>query len=687
MSTVRYSKVTRRLWGDRDFRDLSAPPPSARELWLYLLTCPEQTAVPGIFRAFEGGISDALGWPLEGFREAFSELVAKGFVRADWKAGVVVLPKAFRHNQPESPNHVLGWRSAWEEIPECDLKTEYFHMLKPLVEGLGKAYLEAFRKAFGDPYPETCRYQEQEQEQEQDIEKERGERARRATPVAPESATGVRDRRPNETDDGCHGAAVRGWHATLAQRTGRTITRPTGGELRRLIQIFRDHAPDLSSRIEWATKAAEDFAGSGETTPNVHRFDDWLTRGRRGRAREGRGERARDAARRPGRLALGQALPGHQRQARRVASGWRKARCRMTAHRVNRAPEIRQALSDPTRVLEALGILGDGKQRRRQAGGWLICCPIHADRTPSLSVQAKPEGLLWRCWGCGAAGDVISLVAAVRGTSLRGRGFRDTLVECARLAGLWEIVDELEGRSPSAGTGPRTRFQEHPGPLPHLASPEPQEAPRDYPPASEVSTLWDGCRPVSDDTQVSEYLAQRAIDPDQVEGRDLARVLPFAGGLPAWARCRGGTWREACYRLILPMFDVTGVVRTVRAWRVGGDSDLPKRLPPSGHKASGVVMADSWAAMMLQGTRAPTRVVVAEGEPDFLTWATRVQDARTAVVGIVSGSWTTELSGRFPVGCRVDVRTDHDAAGERYAAEVLSGLRRRCFVYRSSEVV
>lgn len=350
----------------------------------------------------------------------------------------------------------------------------------------------------------------------------------------------------------------------------------------------------------------------------------------------------------------------------------------MNVDRPNRVPEIRAALHDATELLSALGILGDGNARQRQANGWIIRCPIHNDRTPSLSVQETKDGILWKCWGCDAGGDAISLVAAVRGTSLRGPGFRDTLLECARMAGLWRIVDELEGRTP---LDPET-----PAPRPVAATPARPDVPeRSYPPKGELDALWGECGAVADDEAAAAYLGGRAIDPDAVDARGLARTLPARGALPPWARCARGDWREAGYRVVVPMYVPGGEMRSVRAWRVT-DGDGPKRLPPSGCKASGLVMADEWAIAMLRETRAPSRVVVVEGESDFLTWGTRTSDPRTAVLGIVSGSWTAALAERFPVGARVVVRTDHDSAGNRYAADVIGGLKRRCFVFRSKEV-
>lgn len=348
----------------------------------------------------------------------------------------------------------------------------------------------------------------------------------------------------------------------------------------------------------------------------------------------------------------------------------------MNPDRVNHAPAIKRALSDPKRLLEALGLLGAGRNRIRQAGGYIILCPIHNERTPSCSVQVRDGVVLWKCHGCQASGDAISLVAAVRGLSMRGPGFRDVLVEAARIGGLWAIVDDLDGR-PGIANAP---------PCPEAVPPthdEPREALRGYP--DDADALWGVLGDLGSSVEVVSYLVSRAINPELVEASDLARVIPNVGALPPWARYRGQSWRETGHRLIVPMFDVSGSLRSVRAWRIV-DGDSPKRLPPGGHKASELVMADPWALAWLRGQRVPERIVIAEGEPDFMVWATRINDPGTATIGIVSGSWHRALAERFPVGCRVDVRVDHDEAGERYFSEIRSGLMRRTpAVYRSME--
>lgn len=161
----RYSKVSRRMWNDQAFRRLSGPQPNAQTLWVRLLTGPEQTCIPGLFPAWEAGLAQSLGWPLERFRERFRELFQEGLIQADWEAGLVWIPNAIKHNQPANPNMIAHWRDTWVELPECALKAKAYQELKLFLEPLGKPYLQRF---------EACclnrmANQEQEQEQEQDL--------------------------------------------------------------------------------------------------------------------------------------------------------------------------------------------------------------------------------------------------------------------------------------------------------------------------------------------------------------------------------------------------------------------------------------------------------------------------------------------------------------------------------------
>jgi hypothetical protein len=131
----------------------------------------------------------------------------------------------------------------------------------------------------------------------------------------------------------------------------------------------------------------------------------------------------------------------------------------------------------------------------------------------------------------------------------------------------------------------------------------------------------------------------------------------------------------------MPVFDSSGVMRSVRVARIG-DGDGPKRLPPGGHKASELVLADIFGRAMLRGEVKPYRVTIVEGEPDMLSRASVTNDPHGCVLGIVSGSWTRAFAERIPLAARVAIRTHVDEAGERYAQEIESTLRRRAFLSR-----
>lgn len=85
---------------------------------------------------------------------------------------------------------------------------------------------------------------------------------------------------------------------------------------------------------------------------------------------------------------------------------------------------------------------------------------------------------------------------------------------------------------------------------------------------------------------------------------------------------------------------------------------------------------------------APVRAVIVEGEPDFLTWATRFSDADEAppaVFGLTSGGWSPAIASRVPTGATVIIRTHQDPAGAKYAEVVFHTLHGRCAVLREAE--
>jgi len=143
---TRYRKIDVKVWGDERFRRLSSPQPNGQTLWFWLLTNKRTGAIPGLYEVGEAEIAESLGWPLKGFREGFGELFREGLVKADWNARVVWIPNVMKYDPPANPNVVRSWRSAWDEVPDCNLKHEAYSVLKPFVERLG----EGFAKAFGE---------------------------------------------------------------------------------------------------------------------------------------------------------------------------------------------------------------------------------------------------------------------------------------------------------------------------------------------------------------------------------------------------------------------------------------------------------------------------------------------------------------------------------------------------------
>ena len=189
-----YRKVSASIWADEKVRRLTPIQPSGQALFVMLLTGPQTTNIPGVQPVGRAAFAEMLDWEQEAFDEAFEEVFQEGLAVADWKARLVFVPKAIRHNAPQSPNVVKSWASTWARVPECDLKREAWRLIYQELLQVGQPFADAFKAAcplgFSDaegspaspavaspkptpkasrkPSAKTIANQEQEQEQEQE---------------------------------------------------------------------------------------------------------------------------------------------------------------------------------------------------------------------------------------------------------------------------------------------------------------------------------------------------------------------------------------------------------------------------------------------------------------------------------------------------------------------------------------
>lgn len=200
----------------------------------------------------------------------------------------------------------------------------------------------------------------------------------------------------------------------------------------------------------------------------------------------------------------------------------------------------------------------------------------------------------------------------------------------------------------------------------------------------DVGTLWARCEPVTEDAEVSGWLRSRGLDPGAIEMWNLARALPRRAFCPTWTRSRAGTWAVSGHRLLVPLYDVCGVLVSLRARDVTRRAER-KSLAPAGFGTLGAVHACPLARQVLVSGTAPESwsprvVTVTEGEADFLALASAQREGSEqgqAVLAVSSGAWTPELADRVPDGLVVVLATDADDAGERYAEAIARTLRGR----------
>jgi hypothetical protein len=334
-------------------------------------------------------------------------------------------------------------------------------------------------------------------------------------------------------------------------------------------------------------------------------------------------------------------------------------------------------------VLAVAAELGRESQVARGAsGGSVYGCPAcGADRRHSKTgdkrgaVGIERDGKGWRCFQCDASGDALHFVAY----ALHGHRFNE-LADTGKAA-VRDWCCRWLGLDDSSSITPRAKPVSRPvAPPKARAEPEPV-----YPPAGEVTRFWGSCVRVDAVPEVRNWLDSKRIDAGVVADRDLARAIPNGLRLPEWAAIRGVPWGQGGYRLVAPIVDALGAVRSIRARQVFGGS--PKSLAPSGYQSARLLFACGLARQVLATGKVPEwwtdqalRFEIAEGEKKWLMRATLASDANEyapACIAVESGSWQPEHAARIPDGASVFIATDPDETGARYATTIVQSLAPR----------
>ena len=312
-------------------------------------------------------------------------------------------------------------------------------------------------------------------------------------------------------------------------------------------------------------------------------------------------------------------------------------------------------------------------------------CPSCGEDRRSRS-DARPGAIFvvngnkgWKCGVCGVGGGPLKLATLrIMGDALQKGDPRWAELR-ATLAGL--------GLCDAAERGPAARKL-----APIL--PPPAEDVADLPRPESAGMMWELAVAGWRDPEVRAWLQSRGLDPERVGG--LVRVA--SGPLPRWASVRvDDAWRPWSdgWRALLAGYDHRGEIVTLRGrWCAEGPAPggVKSAAAAAGPGSSrNAVLANPIAVEMLQTGRPPKwwtpgepfRLVVTEGEPDFLAWATKPygdHEMWPAVVGVWNGSWTPEIAARVPMGTHVEIRVHHDEAGERYTRRIVEtlGTRVKC---------
>lgn len=208
-----------------------------------------------------------------------------------------------------------------------------------------------------------------------------------------------------------------------------------------------------------------------------------------------------------------------------------------------------------------------------------------------------------------------------------------------------------------------------------------------YPPRHEVEAFWDTCVSVDRDDDALAYLAHRGLLPiEPLLEHEAVRVLPTGAACPDWARLGERTWADTGHRLIVPLYDWRGDLRSFIARSVELSPAI-KSAGLTGYNRRGLIMAGTYGRQMLASGAGGYmhrddrfRLSIFEGEINWLRGMARGTDtvveerflpvAFRGALGIFSGSFTEDVASRVPDRTNVVIATDDDKQGHEYGAQI-----------------
>ena len=153
-----------------------------------------------------------------------------------------------------------------------------------------------------------------------------------------------------------------------------------------------------------------------------------------------------------------------------------------------------------------------------------------------------------------------------------------------------------------------------------------------------------------DDT-VRDWMEEQRFDFD-LHAR-LGSVMGLAPDtpVPSWAEHRGTPWPQAGRRLLAPLCDADGKMRSFVAQSVTGAGASV----PTGYSTDGLIVACPTARGGLAGNVNPSTILITDS---FLSWLREVENAQqcvatVAVWGLLQDSWTPALLSKIPADCTV----------------------------------